>query len=45
MLMERHHLSADAAMLMMHQCAEETSTSVIAVADALVATRRHVAAS
>lgn len=45
MLMERHRLSADEAMLMMHQCADETSTSVQAVADALVATRRRVAAA
>ena len=43
MLMERHRLSPDEAMLMMHQCAGETSTSVEAVAEALVATRRRVA--
>ena len=40
MLMERHTLTPEAALVLMRQCAENTGTTVEAVATALVATRQ-----
>ena len=40
MLMERHVLTPQAAMVLLRQCADNTGTTVQAVARALVATRQ-----